>query len=106
MTIGGQDNGQRYIQNCHPCYEYPLIPHFHIVKLVFAGVCLLFLFLLHNIDYGYSLEPPRPGGSNVYPQSMVWAKIRKITKKNSTENFQFLQLKKSLYIAWACFSNK
>ena len=24
----------------------------------------------------YSLEPPRLGGSNVYPQSMFWSKIR------------------------------
>ena len=31
-----------------------------------------------NIDCGYSLEPPRLGGSNVYPQSMFWAEIRKI----------------------------
>ena len=31
-----------------------------------------------NIDYGYSLEPPRQGGSNEYPQSMFWAEIRKI----------------------------
>ena len=31
-----------------------------------------------NIDCGYSLEPPRWGGSNEYPQSMVWAEIRKI----------------------------
>ena len=31
---------------------------------------LLFLFLLKNIDCGYSLEPHRQGGSNVYPQSM------------------------------------
>ena len=23
-----------------------------------------------NIDFGYSLEPPRRGGSNEYPQSM------------------------------------
>ena len=30
----------------------------------------IFLFLLQNIDCGYSLEPPRRGGSNVYPQSM------------------------------------
>ena len=27
-----------------------------------------------NIDYGYSLEPPRRGGSNEYPQSMFLAK--------------------------------
>ena len=31
-----------------------------------------------NIDCGYSLEPPRRGGSNEYQQSMFWAKIRKI----------------------------
>ena len=31
-----------------------------------------------NIDCGYSLEPPRRGGSNEYPQSMFWTEIRKI----------------------------
>ena len=30
-----------------------------------------------NIDCEYSLEPPRWGGSNEYPQSMIWAEIRK-----------------------------
>ena len=47
-----------------------LEPHFYIVKLGYAGVYLFFLFLLQNIDCGYSLEPPRRGGSNVYPHSM------------------------------------
>ena len=58
----------------------PLKPHFYIVKLGFARVYLFFLFLLQNIDCGYSLEPSRRGGSNVYPQSMFWAKIWKIIK--------------------------
>ena len=40
------------------------------MKLGYGGVYLFFLFLLQNIDCGYSLEPPRRGGSNVYPQSM------------------------------------
>ena len=31
-----------------------------------------------NIDSGHSLEPPRRGGSNEYPQSMFFGKIRKI----------------------------
>ena len=31
-----------------------------------------------NIDCGYSLEPPRRGGSNEYPQSMFFSTIRKI----------------------------
>ena len=52
------------------CNEYPRKPHFYIVKLRYAGVYLFFLFLLQNIDCGYSLEPPRRGGSNLYPQSM------------------------------------
>ena len=31
-----------------------------------------------NIDCVYSLEPPRRGGSNEYPELMFWAEIRKI----------------------------
>ena len=58
------------IRKTCPCNVYPLEPHFYIAKLGFAGVYLFFLFLLQNIDCGYSLEPPRRGGSNVYPQSM------------------------------------
>ena len=48
----------------------PLKPHFYIVKLGFTGVYIIFLFSAQNIDFGYSLEPPRRGGSNGYPQSM------------------------------------
>ena len=38
----------------------------------------IFHISAQNIDCGYSLEPPRWGGSNKYPQSMFWAEIRKI----------------------------
>ena len=38
----------------------------------------IFHISAQNTDCGYSLEPPRRGGSNEYPQSMIWAKIRKI----------------------------
>ena len=40
---------------------------------------IFFHISAQNIDCGYSLEPPRRGGSNEYPQSMFWAEIRKIT---------------------------
>ena len=30
-----------------------------------------------NIDCGYTLEPPRRGGSNEYPQYMFWSKNKK-----------------------------
>ena len=37
----------------------------------------IFLIFAQNIDCGYTLEPPRRGGSNEYPQSMVWSKNKK-----------------------------
>ena len=46
------------MQTC-PYSEYPLTPHFYIVKLGFTGVYIIFLFLLLNTDCGYSLEPPQ-----------------------------------------------
>ena len=55
----------------------PLKPHFYIVKLGFTGVYIIFLISAQNIECGYSLEPPRRGGSNEYPQSMFWAEIWK-----------------------------
>ena len=58
----------------------PLKPHFYIVKLGFTGVFIIFLISAQNIDCGYSLEPPRRGGSNEYPQSIFWADIRKLSE--------------------------
>ena len=40
---------------------------------------IFFIFLLKKIDCGYSLEPPRRGGSNEYPQSMF---LSRNTKNN------------------------
>ena len=37
----------------------------------------IFLIFAQNIDFGYTLEPPRRGGSNEYPQSMFWSKNKK-----------------------------
>ena len=42
----------------------------------------IFLIFAQNIDCGYTLEPPtleppRRGGSNKYPQSMFWSKNKK-----------------------------
>ena len=50
--------------------EYPLISYLYKAKLWFTGVYLISLFLIQNIDCGYSLEPPRRCGSNVYPRFM------------------------------------
>ena len=67
------------IRKTCPCNEYPLQPYFYIVKLGYAGVYDFFLFLDLNIDCGYSLEPHRRGGSNMYPQPMLIAKIGEIS---------------------------
>ena len=57
-------------------YIFDLLkPHFYKEKLEFTGVYIIFLILLKNIDCGYSLEPPRRGGSNEYPQSVFCAEI-------------------------------
>ena len=37
----------------------------------------IFLVFAQNIDCGCTLEPPRRGGSNGYPQSMFWSKNKK-----------------------------
>ena len=37
----------------------------------------IFLISAQNIDRGYSLEPPRRGGSNEYPQSMFLSRNKK-----------------------------
>ena len=63
--IGGvfhcNDGSESYIMKTCPYNVYPLEPHFYIAKLGYAGVYLFLLFLLQNIDCGYSLEPPHRG---------------------------------------------
>ena len=39
--------------------------------------CFIFLIFAQNINCGYTLEPPRRGGSNEYPQYMFWSKNKK-----------------------------
>ena len=48
-----------------------------MVKLGFTGVYIIFLISAQNIDCGYSLEPPRRGGSNEYPQSIFLSRNMK-----------------------------
>ena len=75
----------------------PHKPHFYIVKLGFTMGNITSLISAQNIDCGYSLEPPHRGGSNEYPQSMIWAEIWKISEFLS-ENFHFLVVKFSVYL--------
>ena len=74
-----------------------LKPHFHIVKLGFTGVYIIFLFLLKNIDCGYSLEPPRRGGSKRTHNLCLEQKYEKYQNFLS-EKFHFLVVKFSVYL--------
>ena len=58
----------------------PFKPHFHIVKLGFTGVNIIFRIYAQNIDCAYYLEPPQRGGSSEYLQSMFRTKIWKISE--------------------------
>ena len=50
------------------------------MKIFSRKSLIFFLIFAQNIDCGYTLEPPRRGDSNEYPQSMFWSKNTKIGK--------------------------
>ena len=54
--------------------------NFHLQKLKIFRYKKIDIFHMsaQNIDCGYSLEPPRRGGSNEYPQSMFLSRDKKI----------------------------
>ena len=58
----------KYIEN----FTSKKLENFQIKKTIF------FIIFAQKINCGYSLEPPRRGGTNEYPQSIFRAKIRKI----------------------------
>ena len=70
----------------------PLKPHFYIVKLGFTGVYIIFLFLLKNIDCGYSLEPPRVTSTHNLCFEQKYEKYQIFL----SENFQFFEVKFSI----------
>ena len=53
-------------------------------NLMLTGVQIIFLFLAQNIDYEYSLGPPRLGGSSEHQQSIFWSKKKKKKKNEET----------------------
>ena len=55
----------------------------------------IFLIFAQNIDCEYTLEPPRRGGSNEYPQSMFWSKNKKDRYTPAYPSFVFVMRRKS-----------
>ena len=50
------------------------------------------MFLLKNIDCGYSLEPPRRGGSNKYPQFLFMNRNKKNNAYPSKPQFYYIKV--------------
>ena len=61
-----------------------------------AGPIQIPEFLEPLIDYRYSLEPPRQGGSNEYHNLCFEQKYEKY--QFLSENFQFVEVKFSIYL--------
>ena len=62
----------------------------------------IFLISAQNIDRGYTLEPPRRGGSNEYPQSMFWSKNKKNRYTPANPSFTKVGFT-GVFIARTCF---
>ena len=79
-------------------YDFdPFKPLFYIVKLGFTGVYIIFLISAQNIDCGYSLEPPRRGGSNEY-SNLCFEQKYETYQNFLSENFHFLVVNFSVYL--------
>ena len=64
----------------------------------------IFHISAQNIDFGYSLEPPRRGGSNEYPQSMFLSRNKKNNAYPCKPQFYYIKVGfKGVKIIKACF---
>ena len=52
----------------------------------------IFHISVQNIDCGYSLEPPRRGGSNEYPQSMFLSRNKKYNVYPCKPQFYYIKV--------------
>ena len=52
----------------------------------------IFSYFCLNIECGYSLEPPRRGGSNEYPQSMFSSKNKENNVYPSKPQFYYIKV--------------
>ena len=52
----------------------------------------IFHISVQNIDCEYSLEPPRRGGSNEYPQSMLLSRNKKNNLSYCKPKFYFIKV--------------
>ena len=67
----------------------------------------IFRIFAQNIDCGYTLEPPRRGGSNEYPQSMFWSKNKKNRYTPANPSFFYIKVGfRGVKITRTCFHDE
>ena len=68
---------------------------------------IFFSISAQNIDCGYSLEPPRRGGSNEYPQSMFLSRNKKNNVYPCKPQFYYIKVGfKGVKIIKVCFRDE
>ena len=104
VEITGKENDETGLPSCKHARvtNTPLHPTFNIVKLGFTGA--FFLFLLQNIDCGYSLNRLTEAVLTCTHHLCFEQKLEK-HHNFSSENYLFLGREKLLYITWTCFRN-
>ena len=77
---------------------------FHLQKLKFSNKKLWYFHIsAKNTDRGYSLEAPRRGGSNEYPQAMFLSRNKKNNVYPCKPRFYYIKVGfKGVKIAKAC----
>ena len=71
---------------------------FHLQKMkIFRKNSDIFHISAQNIDCGYSLEPPRRGGSNEYPQSMFLSRNKNMNVNPSFTTWKWGSQESKLY---------
>ena len=85
--------------------HYENLPMEHTEVLVkLEKIFDIFNMFVQNIDCGYTLEPPRRGGSNKYPQSMFWIKTKKNRYTPAKPSFSLKKVRlNGEYIPRTCF---
>ena len=76
------------------------------MKIFNRKILIFFLFLLKT-DCRYTLDPPRRGSSNEYPQPMFWSKNKKNRYTPANPSFSYIKVGfKGVYIARTCFPDE
>ena len=92
----------RLITKTRPCniQQYLTAVKMFIFGWIFFNIFLIFA---QNIDSGYTLEPPQSGGSNEYPQSMLWSKNKKKVYPCKPQLYYIKVGCKGVFVTRTCF---